>query len=397
MYPMVSVILTTFNSKERLRFALMSYQSQTYPKDRFEVIIVDDASKDRTKQWVERQPWHFKVRYVLNDTNKGRAEARNVGIQAAEADIIFFSDSDMIVENNFIKQHVAYHLESNDVVVCGSFWNSVYSHIYIESDKRFFRKLDKLINRNSELKRRAASALTRLNHKGYAKLLKEKEATDITKSGLVSCDSNISNYFKPYIDDNYYFAWIFFVIMNASVRKTHLEKIGFFDNSFVGYGAEDTDVGYRLWKQGLRFIIDPTLKNYHQEHPRNLEKQEAERKSNTLYLVKKHKTSDMALYFYVPWEDNIEKSNFLFKRDHLLAESLISGKFTQQLDYLIWRNAHARFPYFKDVIDALGPFNEKAFESELNYLRNMQDAGPFVRSIQFLYDIVDKRIETNDS
>ena len=80
-----SVVLPAYNEERNLENAVESVLHQTYGN--FELIIVDNGSKDKTGKIAE----HFKslysdVRLITNETNQGRAAARNEGLKAADGD-----------------------------------------------------------------------------------------------------------------------------------------------------------------------------------------------------------------------------------------------------------------------------------------------------------------------
>jgi len=79
---------------------------------------VDDGSTDETPEVVAaagRGP--ARVRSVRFDRNRGRSAARNAGIRAAEAPLIVFVDSDVLVRPDFLQQHMAIHRSANRPVV----------------------------------------------------------------------------------------------------------------------------------------------------------------------------------------------------------------------------------------------------------------------------------------
>lgn len=86
----VSVIIPTYNRAMKVARAVASVLYQTF-RD-FEVIVVDDGSGDRTRSVLE----HFgtNIRVLLHEENKGVSAARNTGIQASQAPLIAFLDSD---------------------------------------------------------------------------------------------------------------------------------------------------------------------------------------------------------------------------------------------------------------------------------------------------------------
>lgn len=89
--PAVSVVLPTYNRAETLKRSIQSVLSQSFAD--FELIIVDDASRDESAEVVASFD-DSRIKYVRNEINLGGAEARNVGIRNARANLIAFQDSD---------------------------------------------------------------------------------------------------------------------------------------------------------------------------------------------------------------------------------------------------------------------------------------------------------------
>jgi glycosyltransferase involved in cell wall biosynthesis len=98
--PMLSIIIPTYNRKEPLREILQLLAQQTYPSDRFEVIVVDDGSTDGTPEIIA-ESFPFALRYV-RQSNQGDAAARNFGAQQSQADILVFMDDDMLIEPDYL-------------------------------------------------------------------------------------------------------------------------------------------------------------------------------------------------------------------------------------------------------------------------------------------------------
>lgn len=89
MTPLVSVIITTYNSAPHLPAAVESVLAQTF-RD-FEVLLVDDGSTDDTRRVL--QPYLDRIRYIYQD-NQERSAARNNGLKLAAGSLIAFLDGD---------------------------------------------------------------------------------------------------------------------------------------------------------------------------------------------------------------------------------------------------------------------------------------------------------------
>jgi glycosyltransferase involved in cell wall biosynthesis len=89
--PSISVVIPAFNRATTIRRAIESVQAQHFAD--FEIIVVDDASTDDTREAVLGldEP---RMRLVVRSVNGGASAARNSGIRAAKADLIAFLDSD---------------------------------------------------------------------------------------------------------------------------------------------------------------------------------------------------------------------------------------------------------------------------------------------------------------
>jgi len=107
--PLVSIVITTKNEEKNLGKCLMSIQSQTYPKEKIETIVVDNSSTDKTKEIAKK--------YTNKVFDKGpeRSAQRNFGIKKAKGKYVMYLDADMILSPTVIKKSVE-KLENSDLV-----------------------------------------------------------------------------------------------------------------------------------------------------------------------------------------------------------------------------------------------------------------------------------------
>lgn len=107
--PLCSLIITTYNRKEALAPVLESIlHLRILP---YEVLIADDGSKEDTKTLIQSYQARFPcpLRHIWHEDKGFRLSAiRNRAIQAAKGEYIIIIDGDMIVEQDFIKDHLAY-------------------------------------------------------------------------------------------------------------------------------------------------------------------------------------------------------------------------------------------------------------------------------------------------
>jgi len=231
----VSIVIPTYNQKEILAKALDCLILQDYPKDQYEIVVVDDGSSDGTRGMV-RSKMGSKVDWrYLYQRHRGPHFARNLGIEKAQGEIIIFVDSDIFVAPNFISEHVKFHQKFGDDVVSGPVARTDrLNHIFGDSGKRKLRKL------------------------------------------------------------SFVFSLPSFITSNLSVRKKILIRVGGFDEEFTGFGWHDWELGLRLKKLGLKAKMNINAMVYHYKKSITLSdlpsscKKKREQGENAVLYYKKH-------------------------------------------------------------------------------------------------------------
>ena len=201
--PEISVIVPSYNYADYVSACIQSVLDQTYTD--FEVIVVDDGSKDNTAEVVNRftDP---RVRYIYQE-NKGLPGARNTGIRASRGKLLAFLDSDDKYHPRKLEIQTAFLQQNPDV---GLSYNS-----------RFI-----------------------VNPDGQVLLLRGAPST-------VSLVDLVTGYpFAP---------------SDVVMRRKWAERVGLFDESFVR-NSEDLNFHIRLLLAGCRFAGVPQALAYRQIH-----------------------------------------------------------------------------------------------------------------------------------
>ena len=113
--PMVSVIVPTKDREAELEECLAALFALDYPRDRYEVIVVDDGSSDGTVAVAGRYPCHL----LSNGRNLGQSYSRNAGARRASGEILAFLDSDCVAEPAWLRDLVPFFSWSRVAAVGG--------------------------------------------------------------------------------------------------------------------------------------------------------------------------------------------------------------------------------------------------------------------------------------
>lgn len=256
--PVISVVIPTYNRARNLHYCLDALTRQTH--DAFEVIVCDDGSQDETRAVVSRFQECLNLRYRWQEDQGFRAaEARNLGIRLARGKYIVFLDSDVVTPPDFLLLHQqALEAHPNAAV------NAYVYRMQAEDDTDLGQPPAEYIPKHLDILKPDSRDRYQLFERGGP------------------------------IEETY------FLDSNAmSIRRKDLEKIGFFDGDFVGWGHEDTELGYRLAQYGMTLVlIKEKAMSYHLYHYVSGHKDQ-EKQVNWLRLTKKYGITE----WYEPlWE-----------------------------------------------------------------------------------------------
>lgn len=109
-FPFVSIIIPAYNEEKAITNSINSVLGLDYPKDKYEIIIVDDGSTDKTFEKAKifvKALSHPKIK-VFKKENGGTASAKNYGIEKAKGELITTLDADSFISSQALKKMVGY-------------------------------------------------------------------------------------------------------------------------------------------------------------------------------------------------------------------------------------------------------------------------------------------------
>ena len=110
----ISIIIPTYNCEKFIKETLDSVFSQSFSD--FEVIIIDDCSSDHTIEIIKACN-DKRIKLFVNETNKGAAYSRNLGISKANGNYVAFLDGDDVWAPNKLEQQLLF-MKSNSIDFC---------------------------------------------------------------------------------------------------------------------------------------------------------------------------------------------------------------------------------------------------------------------------------------
>ena len=112
--PLVSFVVTSYNYEKYILKTLESIKEQTYKN--FEIIVVDDCSKDNSCKVVEEfisDNQDLRITLIKHEKNSGQLASMITGLKAAQGQFISFIDSDDVLCKEYAASHIRVHLETS--------------------------------------------------------------------------------------------------------------------------------------------------------------------------------------------------------------------------------------------------------------------------------------------
>ncbi|MDR1992558.1 MAG: glycosyltransferase family 2 protein [Nitrososphaerota archaeon] len=118
--PHVSVIVPVYNEENGIDHTIDSILNSDYPKDKIELIVIDDKSKDKTLEVVNKKSQEKTFKIVAQPQNMGKRHAMAAGLKQCTGEILVCVDSDTILKPDAIKNLVQPFTDKDVYCVCGS-------------------------------------------------------------------------------------------------------------------------------------------------------------------------------------------------------------------------------------------------------------------------------------
>jgi glycosyltransferase involved in cell wall biosynthesis len=272
----ISIIVPTYNSMFLLKQTLDSFKNQSIGKDHFEIIVVDDGSKDGSKYLVDEYRNIVDISYYyLEDKGFRLAAARNVGIHFAKYPVTLIFDCGMLASNALLEQHLKIHHDYHNGVVVGM------SYGVEEFSMANAASLAKVLDENN------------LNN-AFSFLRSTARYNDCRFEAFSRVGFDLSNTKT---------SWVACWGGHISCRTNILRDLNGFDEWFDTWGGEDVELAIRLHIKGCEFLTLQSMEAIHVPHIRREENNINSSKENIKYITGKHNYPDVALLENFGWEE----------------------------------------------------------------------------------------------
>jgi len=196
----VTIIVPVYNAEKTIEDCIKSILSLDYPKEKLELIFVDNKSTDNSNDILNKYKSDIKIFF---EKKRGPAAARNKGLQNVSGNIVAFTDSDCTVDKDWLKK-IIFPLEDERVGISGG---KILAKIPFNKIEKFGESIH--------------------NH-----------------------EAAINQFKPPYV-----------ITMNWASRLQVLKDMNFFNAEFIR--CEDVDLSHRIYISGYKIVYTPDAIVYH--------------------------------------------------------------------------------------------------------------------------------------
>lgn len=206
-FNLISIIIPVRNEEATIERCMLVIERLNYPKDKIEIIVVDDGSTDRTLEILKK----FKGVQIICAHGVGPSKARNIALQRSKGKFIAFTDGDCVVDRDWINELLK-GFYSDDIVSVGGDQRAP------ENGSKFGRKVNHFLKTIGFLG-------------GYTKWA----------TSMVEVKHNPT--------------------CNSMYRREIFEKVGYFNEHL--WPGEDMELDQRIRKKNLKIVYNPAAIVYH--------------------------------------------------------------------------------------------------------------------------------------
>lgn len=225
-YPFCSIIVLNYFGQKVLQNTITSLLNLSYPPDKYEIVIVDNNSKDGSRRLIKNlKKKHKTVRYIFLDKNLGFSKGNNIGIIQAKGEYIALLNNDCIVDKCWLSELVKTAVKDKKIF-------AVNSKIYLRSSKK------------------VQNAGIMVFQDGYGRDIGAKVKYQ---------SQDYENDYGQYDNEQEIYA----ACGAASLfSKEHFKKLGYLDQDFFMY-YEDVEISERARFHGYKILYCPRAITYH--------------------------------------------------------------------------------------------------------------------------------------
>ena len=218
-YPKITISIVNLDGENYLSDCLKSIEKLDYPRDKVEIIVVDNDSKDNSVKFVQDN--FPEVKLIRNNNNSGFAKANNQAAAAASGEYVAFLNNDTKVDEKWLVELLRPIYGSSEVICSGS-------------------KILSFDGKNIDF----AGGMINFEGKGF----------QIDYGLAVEKDIHNLERYLPFVNGG-----------AMLIKKDIFLEAGGFDEDFFAY-YEDVDLGWRLWVLGYKVVFSPNSIVYHMHH-----------------------------------------------------------------------------------------------------------------------------------
>lgn len=153
--PFVTVLVATYNEEKVIRKRIDNLFSLDYPSNKYEIIVIDSASVDRTRDIVResikhKDPKNASLRLLEEKKRNGKASAINIGVKNCSGDLILIADANSVFEKDVLRKMVVNFEDPTVGAVSGRYCVS-NSNNHVSTSESFYWELEDLVFRGESI------------------------------------------------------------------------------------------------------------------------------------------------------------------------------------------------------------------------------------------------------